>query len=1096
MRLIEEVRNLNKFISTFEEEKIDLSEQLQVLQRNLKLADEEKREIMSEKERNEISFVETENQNAKLQDEILFLKSQQSQFLSEEKSKLNAFKILNSENIKSLELEIEKLKSGKEEKKVENGENGFDSNKEQYLLNRLIFLENELKDFTEAASMSKTEIENSTLQISNLQNKINDMIVTNDGKERERAVKEDYLLKRTLNMEKELISAIDENSILTQDIENSKILMQSHNELNSSLIEEKSELLETSDDNLNSLIEMTEQKENLQSLLDSAEVEIDLLKAMSLKLLNEKVEELQRTEEEKKNIISSYKNKRECQLELLNDQITELRSENTEIASLKDQIIFEKRETSSLKDQITELKSQNTEIAKLKEQLRFENAEIASLKDQINSSDTEVSTLKNQITELKLKCTEISSLKNQIKSENSEIAALKDEITVLKATNSEVISLRDRIAVLIERLKVGEDRIQALEGEAENHAGDMEDCTHEIESLNSLLEELTTEKASKVAANGHSNDVGSTPLPSVLDTAEKEANEEKERESIAATAAAEAELFSLRQLVEDKNIELKNLSLRLDDEDSEIKRLNSEMKAERDERIRIAADKDAALAVSESIAAAALIVNENMLAAATSELTVLRMTVLERDTEIDKLQLLLFTPEHTDILKNLPRTENHNIALERDVENNELKILLGRKDKKIEELEVSLSLAEKLEGSIVMNKAEADSVSTTESNVRAPDTEYCAGKIAAAEESVAIIQHGDDMEPDRSRKSGGDIETDFRLMVISLNTKIGEVEELQYSVDDKIAEIDQLTIFVNNKDTEIGRLRVIIDDTKKEIVELKSLASIKSAAESLNITMIEKFKSSNAENMLAIDTLKLQLSTADDRLSSAKERLHEREAEMEKLRISLAGSCTETEDLKSQLMSAVAEVGQLKLSLADTIQSQTAVILEIPDPVLGPLSSDIIPESDVALMDIIEELKSTLISKNKEEELLKTELSSRDSEIRNLQKLLDDHIRENDEVELLFNKKIIENDDLKSSLSAMKVKERESQKERDEGIEVAKKEEIEKKMARQQEREAERTSELEQVEETRRELEFTADRFLTAVAQADMLRTQLLQVKA
>ena len=520
------------------------------------------------------------------------------------------------------------------------------------------------------------------------------------------------------------------------------------------------------------------------------------------------------------------------------------------------------------------------------------------------------------------------------------------------------------------------------------------------------------------------------------------------------------------------------------------------MKAERDERIRIAADEDAALAVSESIAAAALIVNENMLAAATSELTVLRMTVLERDTEIDKLQLLLCSPEHTDILKNLPRTENHNIAMERDVENNELKILLGRKDKKIEELEVSLSLAEKLEGSIVMNKAEADSVSTTESNVRAPDTEYCAGKIAAAEESVAIIQHGDDMKPDRSRKSGGDIETEFRLMVISLNTKIGEVEELQYSVDDKIAEIDQLTIFVNNKDTEIGRLRVIIDDTKKEIVELKSLASIKSAAESLNITMIEKFKSSNAENMLAIDTLKLQLSTADDRLSSAKERLHEREAEMEKLRISLAGSCTETEDLKSQLMSAVAEVGQLKLSLADTIQSQTAVILEIPDPVLGPLSSDIIPESDVALMDIIEELKSTLISKNKEEELLKTELSSRDSEIRNLQKLLDDHIRENDEVELLFNKKIIENDDLKSSLSAMKVKERESQKERDEGIEVAKKEEIEKKMARQQEREAERTSELEQVEETRRELEFTADRFLTAVAQADMLRTQLLQVKA
>ena len=1096
MRLIEEVRNLNKFISTFEEEKIDLSEQLQVLQRNLKLADEEKREIMSEKERNEISFVETENQNAKLQDEILFLKSQQSQFLSEEKSKLNAFKILNSENIKSLELEIEKLKSGKEEKKVENGENGFDSNKEQYLLKRLIFLENELKDFTEAASMSKTEIENATLQISNLQNKINDMIVTNDGKERERAVKEDYLLKRTLNMEKELISAIDENSILTQDIENSKILMQSHNELNSSLIEEKSELLETSDDNLNSLIEMTEQKENLQSLLDSAEVEIDLLKAMSLKLLNEKVEELQRTEEEKKNIISSYKNKRECQLELLNDQITELRSENTEIASLKDQIIFEKREISSLKDQITELKSQNTEIAKLKEQLRFENAEIASLKDQINSSDTEVSTLKNQITELKLKSTEILSLKNQIKSENSEIAALKDEITVLKATNSEVISLRDRIADLIERLKVGEDRIQALEGEAENHAGEMEDSTHEIESLNSLLEELTTEKASKVAANGHSHDLGSTPLPSVLDTAEKEANEEKERESIAAKAAAEAELLSLRQLVEDKNIEVKNLSLRLDDENSEIKRLNSEMKAERDERIRIAADEYAALAVSESIAAAALIVSENMLAAATSELTVLRMTVLERDTEIDKLQLLLSTPEHTDVLKNLPRTENHNIAMVRDVENNELKILLGRKDKKIEELEVSLSLAEKLEGSIVMNKAEADSVSTTESNVRAPDTEYCAGKIAAAEESVAIIQHGDDMEPDRSRKSGGDIETEFRLMVISLNTKIGEVEELQYSVDDKIAEIDQLTIFVNNKDTEIGRLRVIIDDTKKEIVELKSLASIKSAAESLNITMIEKFKSSNAENMLAIDTLKLQLSTADDRLSSAKEHLHEREAEMEKLRISLAGSCTETEDLKSQLMSAVAEVGQLKLSLADTIQSQTAVILEIPDPVLGPLSSDIIPESDVALMDIIEELKSTLISKSKQEELLKTELSSRDSEIRNLQKLLDDHIRENDEVELLFNKKIIENDDLKSSLSAMKVKERESQKERDEGIEVAKKEETEKKMARQQEREAERTSELEQVEETRRELEFTADRFLTAVAQADMLRTQLLQVKA
>ena len=1096
MRLIEEVRNLNKFISTFEEEKIDLSEQLQVLQRNLKSADEEKREIMSEKERNEISFVETENQIAKLQDEILFLKSQQSQFFSEEKSKLNAFKILNSENIKSLELEIEKLKSGKEEKKVENGENGFDSNKEQYLLKRLIFLENELKDFTEAASMSKTEIENATLQISNLQNKINDMIVTNDGKERERAVKEDYLLKRTLNMEKELISAIDENSILTQDIENSKILMQSHNELNSSLIEEKSELLETSDDNLNSLIEMTEQKENLQSLLDSAEVEIDLLKAMSLKLLNEKVEELQRTEEEKKNIISSYKNKRECQLELLNDQITELRSENTEIASLKDQIIFEKREISSLKDQITELKSQNTEIAKLKEQLRFENAEIASLKDQINSSDTEVSTLKNQITELKLKSTEILSLKNQIKSENSEIAALKDEITVLKATNSEVISLRDRIADLTERLKVGEDRIQALEGEAENHAGEMEDSTHEIESLNSLLEELTTEKASKVAANGHSHDLGSTPLPSVLDTAEKEANEEKERESIAAKAAAEAELLSLRQLVEDKNIEVKNLSLRLDDENSEIKRLNSEMKAERDERIRIAADEYAALAVSESIAAAALIVSENMLAAATSELTVLRMTVLERDTEIDKLQLLLSTPEHTDVLKNLPRTENHNIAMVRDVENNELKILLGRKDKKIEELEVSLSLAEKLEGSIVMNKAEADSVSTTESNVRAPDTEYCAGKIAAAEESVAIIQHGDDMEPDRSRKSGGDIETEFRLMVISLNTKIGEVEELQYSVDDKIAEIDQLTIFVNNKDTEIGRLRVIIDDTKKEIVELKSLASIKSAAESLNITMIEKFKSSNAENMLAIDTLKLQLSTADDRLSSAKEHLHEREAEMEKLRISLAGSCTETEDLKSQLMSAVAEVGQLKLSLADTIQSQTAVILEIPDPVLGPLSSDIIPESDVALMDIIEELKSTLISKSKQEELLKTELSSRDSEIRNLQKLLDDHIRENDEVELLFNKKIIENDDLKSSLSAMKVKERESQKERDEGIEVAKKEETEKKMARQQEREAERTSELEQVEETRRELEFTADRFLTAVAQADMLRTQLLQVKA
>ena len=87
IRLMEEVRNLNKLISTFQEEKIDLNEELQILQRNLKLSDEEKCEMVSEKQRIENLHAEMENRTAELQDEILFLKSQQSQFHSEEKSK-------------------------------------------------------------------------------------------------------------------------------------------------------------------------------------------------------------------------------------------------------------------------------------------------------------------------------------------------------------------------------------------------------------------------------------------------------------------------------------------------------------------------------------------------------------------------------------------------------------------------------------------------------------------------------------------------------------------------------------------------------------------------------------------------------------------------------------------------------------------------------------------------------------------------------------------------------------------------------------------------------------------------------------------------
>ena len=474
---------------------------------------------------------------------------------------------------------------------------------------------------------------------------------------------------------------------------------------------------------------------------------------------------------------------------------------------------------------------------------------------------------------------------------------------------------------------------------------------------------------------------------------------------------------------------------------------------------------------------------------------------------------MLSSPDNTDIIQTLPDAGNNNVAKERDVENNELKMLHCQKDKKIQELRHIISSAENQEGSIVTNKVESGSGSDTESTVRASDTEYHTGMIAAAKESGSTIHHGDYLKTDRIGESDGNAETELSLMVISLNAKIGEVEELQYSVDDKIAEIEQLTIFVNDKDIEIGRLSVIVDDTQKEIVQLKSVASTKSAAESLNITELEKLKLSYAENLLVIDTLKLQLSAADGSLSSEKGRLLEKEAEVEKLRISLADSCTETEDLKSQLITALAEVGQLKLSLADIIQCQATVILDIPEPVLDPLSSDIIPESEVALMDIIEELKSTLLSKNNEEEILKTELSSRVSEIRNLQKLLDDHIKENDEVELLFNKKIIENDDLKSSLLAMKVRleqgieeekhsfqiERESQKEKDEEREmereVLRKEQITKDIAWQQERETERTSELEKAEETRRELEVTTDRLMTAVAQADMLRTQLLQVR-
>ena len=1149
IKLRDEVKSLNNFILSFQEEKTAFRDQIQKLLIDLQSADAQKCEILNERERYESRQIELENDVTKLQDEHLFLKSQNLQFLSEEKSKLNAFKILSAENTRSLESEIEKLKSEKDR-----SENGFSNEKEQYLLKRLFVLENELKLLTETASTSNSEIEDSNVIITKLQNEIESMIASDAVKEKERVVKEEYLLKRVLIMEKELMDSIDDNSTLNQEIESTKILMHDHNQLNSALLDEKDVLSAMNEVTENSLLVMTESKNKLERLLESSNAEIDLLKAMSFKLLNEKVDELQRSEEEKKRIISNYSTQYDGQLALLHDQITELRSENnqieslksqitelrsenTEIASLKDQVCSGSNEILSLKDQITDLRSRNTEIALLEDQIKSEIAEILSLKDQIKSGNTENESLKTQVTELKSKYTEIENLKHKIKSENTEIASLKDEITVLKSENTEMASLREQLSMMSARLTAGQERVSLLESEAEAHAGEREDTAHEIDSLTSLIEELTSEKltADRLSNSGGHDDVSAATSAAGENGDPEKQSSERERRSIEAQAEVENKLYSLEQLMADKDTQLDDLSIRLNERNSKIEILQSQLNIEREERNRVAAE-DVALTIAESTAAAAaaaaatLMASETLLASVTNELDVLRESVMRGNTEISRLQSLLTIEDDVDTPSELKTEEKIGTDEEYDAETRELKRQLSEKDDEIKQVRLTLSMVEDRVLDLEKEKAESDSRrdADTTDMITLPGMDECDDVNSNGVKQISTLHRGNLDDEGSAETSEIFQETELSLALLSLKTKNSEVEELQYSVDDKVAEIEQLSIFVSNKDAEIDRLRVLVHSSSSEVEHLKSCISGDSATaslravetEKLNVE-VEKLNALNFENVDTIGLLRSQVSTADTDLDALRGILDQRAVEIEELRTTLMGISSEREDLKSQLTVSNADIDHLKLMLADLTQSQTATAVYVPEPETesGPETEadlrNLISELDelktasITHTNIIEELKSILVSKNSELDASVIILGSRNTEIENLRRQLCDHIRENDEVELLFNKKIIENDDLKSSLSALKVKaeqgmeeeknllllERESQKEKDVEREIVREMEIEREMTREEERKREKANESEREDATRRELELATDRLLTAVAQADMLRTQLLQVR-
>ena len=820
------------------------------------------------------------------------------------------------------------------------------------------------------------------------------------------------------------------------------------------------------------------------------------------------------------------------EIESLKSQITELRSENTEIASLKDQVCSGSNEILSLKDQITDLRSRNTEIALLEDQIKSEIAEILSLKDQIKSGNTENESLKTQVTELKSKYTEIENLKHKIKSENTEIASLKDEITVLKSENTEMASLREQLSMMSARLTAGQERVSLLESEAEAHAGEREDTAHEIDSLTSLIEELTSEKltADRLSSSGGHDDVSAA-----TSAAGENGDPEKQSRgrSIEAQAEVENKLYSLEQLMADKDTHLDDLSIRLNERNSKIEILQSQLNIEREERNRVAAE-DVALTIAKSNAAAAaaatLMASETLLASVTNELDVLRESVMRGNTEISRLQSLLTIEDDVDTPSELKTEEKIGTDEEYDAETRELKRQLSEKDDEIKQVRLTLSMVEDRVLDLEKEKAESDSRrdADTTDMITLPGMDECDDVNSNGVKQISTLHRGNLDDEGSAETSEIFQETELSLALLSLKTKNSEVEELQYSVDDKVAEIEQLSIFVSNKDAEIDRLRVLVHSSSSEVEHLKSCISGDSATaslravetEKLNVE-VEKLNALNFENVDTIGLLRSQVSTADTDLDALRGILDQRAVEIEELRTTLMGISSEREDLKSQLTVSNADIDHLKLMLADLTQSQTATAVYVPEPETesGPETEtelrNLISELDelktasITHTNIIEELKSILVSKNSELDASVIILGSRNTEIENLRRQLCDHIRENDEVELLFNKKIIENDDLKSSLSALKVKavqgmeeeknllllERESQKEKDVEREIVREMEIEREMTREEERKREKANESEREDATRRELELATDRLLTAVAQADMLRTQLLQVR-
>ena len=809
-----------------------------------------------------------------------------------------------------------------------------------------------------------------------------------------------------------------------------------------------------------------------------------------------------------------------------------MRSENTEIASLKDQVCSGSNEILSLKDQITDLRSRNTEIALLEDQIKSEIAEILSLKDQIKSGNTENESLKTQVTELKSKYTEIENLKHKIKSENTEIASLKDEITVLKSENTEMASLREQLSMMSARLTAGQERVSLLESEAEAHAGEREDTAHEIDSLTSLIEELTSEKltADRLSSSGGHDDVSAA-----TSAAGENGDPEKQSRgrSIEAQAEVENKLYSLEQLMADKDTQLDDLSIRLNERNSKIEILQSQLNIEREERNRVAAE-DVALTIAKSNAAAAaaatLMASETLLASVTNELDVLRESVMRGNTEISRLQSLLTIEDDVDTPSELKTEEKIGTDEEYDAETRELKRQLSEKDDEIKQVRLTLSMVEDRVLDLEKEKAESDSRrdADTTDMITLPGMDECDDVNSNGVKQISTLHRGNLDDEGSAETSEIFQETELSLALLSLKTKNSEVEELQYSVDDKVAEIEQLSIFVSNKDAEIDRLRVLVHSSSSEVEHLKSCISGDSATaslravetEKLNVE-VEKLNALNFENVDTIGLLRSQVSTADTDLDALRGILDQRAVEIEELRTTLMGISSEREDLKSQLTVSNADIDHLKLMLADLTQSQTATAVYVPEPETesGPETEtelrNLISELDelktasITHTNIIEELKSILVSKNSELDASVIILGSRNTEIENLRRQLCDHIRENDEVELLFNKKIIENDDLKSSLSALKVKaelgmeeeknllllERESQKEKDVEREIVREMEIEREMTREEERKREKANESEREDATRRELELATDRLLTAVAQADMLRTQLLQVR-